>query len=54
MNKQLHKRPRLQKRTVAVLNQTTAGNRNGTILILVTTSGVTSTIIYTLDPPLQG
>jgi hypothetical protein len=52
MNKTNAKSPRLQKRTVAVLDNATANARNATVLILVTTSGITSTITYTFDPPL--
>jgi hypothetical protein len=52
MNKKNAKSPRLQKRTVAVLNNETANARQATILIFVTTSGITSTITYTFEPPL--
>jgi hypothetical protein len=51
MNQTKTKSPRLQKRTVAVLNQS---SRSFPILVLVTTSGITSTITYTFDPPLLG
>lgn len=53
MNKQANNALRLNKRTVASLRQVAPSERH-TTLVLVTTSGITSTIIYTLDPPLQG
>lgn len=49
MNQKNAKSPRLQKRTVAKLNPSA---RSLPILVLVTTSGITSTITYTFDPPL--
>lgn len=51
MNQTKTKSPRLQKRTVAMLNKSA---RSLPLLILVTTSGITSTITYTIDPPVYG
>lgn len=51
MNQTKTKSPRLHKRTVAMLNKSA---HSFPILILVTTSGITSTITYTFDPPQLG
>lgn len=54
MKKQMNKQPRLHKRSVAVLTKSMPVTAyQTTTLILVTTSGVTSTVTYSLDPPLH-